>query len=1125
MQSPYNEERYNGVNRNPYEHVEPSPGRQIRGRRGSVGRHQATDEDTEENPGARRKRWTKDENKEAWRCYLRSEPARRGYRKRMYDIWINRNNPTWNEQRLADQIRNIKKNNWLSKTEQEEIERETITPNEIRENNENQTTTKNGSERENNSQEQTHNIDIENEELREKIQKIKRWMEEDEERTKIPTMKAYNHMKLKEKTKEVNEILKSIQTNNITDTNKLIYAGAKMVVELMEIRPPTTQNSNGSQKIPPWKKRLEIQLHKMRGDLSKIKEMAKGRMKNESKIKEMKEKYRIEQKGLEYVEEDLKQRIKAKSHQIHRYMNRNKGYQQNKLFKINQKRLYSQLKGEDSHQDSPEAEQCKALWEGIWGNEVSHNNQAKWLQEIRKEEEIRIRQRFYEITTNTVRNQLKKMPNWKAPGPDEIHGYWLKNFKGLHGRIAQHLQQCLQDQQAPGWMTTGRTSLVQKDKNKGNIPTNYRPITCLPTMWKLLTSIISERLYTYLEETSTIPNQQKGCKRNCRGTKDQLIIDKMIMKNCKRRKTNLSMAWIDYRKAFDMIPHSWLIECLKIYGAEESTINFLRNTMPNWKTELTSSGKKLAEVNIRRGIFQGDSLSPLLFVVAMIPMTRVLQKMEVGYQLKKEGNRINHLMFMDDIKLFGKNAQEIDTLVQTVRILSQDIKMEFGIEKCALINIKRGKTITTEGIRLPDGNIIKEIDENGYKYLGIIEGETIKHQEMKDNIRKEYIQRIKAILKSKLNSGNMVKAINTWAVPVIRYTAGIVEWTKMELCNLDRKTRKMMTIHRALHPRANVNRLYAPRKEGGKGMISIEDCVNIESRALGQYLKNSEDEWLKSAWQEQMIKVDEEPDEYKDRITKERTENWHKKSMHGQYIRQTKHLASTETWSWLQRGELKKETEGMLMAAQDQALRTRYIQRAIDGQNISAKCRKCNEKDETINHIVSECPALAQNQYKRRHDTVAKALHWSLCNKYQITCNNKWYEHQPDNVIENDRVKILWDHAIRTDRVIRAHRPDLTLIDKVNRKVALIDVSIPWDSRVEEKEREKIEKYQDLRMEVQRIWEMPVEVVPIIIGALGTTPGSLAKNIKKLDVQVAPGLMQKSVMLQTAHIIRRVMDS
>ena len=195
----------------------------------------------------------------------------------------------------------------------------------------------------------------------------------------------------------------------------------------------------------------------------------------------------------------------------------------------------------------------------------------------------------------------------------------------------------------------------------------------------------------------------------------------MVMMNSKRRKTNLSMAWIDYKKAFDMIPHSWLIECLEIYGAEENTIRFLKNTMPNWKTILTSSGTRLAEVNIRRGIFQGDSLSPLLFIVAMIPMTRVLERMEVGYQLKKGGSRINHLMFMDDIKLFGRGTKEIDTLVQTVRIVSGDIRMEFGIEKCALVNIQRGKVTRTEGIQLPDGNNIKDIDETGYKYLGIIE--------------------------------------------------------------------------------------------------------------------------------------------------------------------------------------------------------------------------------------------------------------------------------------------------------------------------------------------------------------------------------------------------------------------
>ena len=118
--------------------------------------------------------------------------------------------------------------------------------------------------------------------------------------------------------------------------------------------------------------------------------------------------------------------------------------------------------------------------------------------------------------------------------------------------------------------------------------------------------------------------------------------------------------------------------------------------MPNQKTILTTSGTRLAEVNIRRGIFQGDSLSQLLFIVAMIPVTRVLERMEVRYQLKEGGSRINHLMFMDGTKLFGRGTKKIDTLVQTVRIVSGDIRMKFGIEKCALVNIQRGKVARTE---------------------------------------------------------------------------------------------------------------------------------------------------------------------------------------------------------------------------------------------------------------------------------------------------------------------------------------------------------------------------------------------------------------------------------------------
>ena len=86
--------------------------------------------------------------------------------------------------------------------------------------------------------------------------------------------------------------------------------------------------------------------------------------------------------------------------------------------------------------------------------------------------------------------------------------------------------------------------------------------------------------------------------------------------------------------------------------------------------------------------------------------------------------------------------------------------------------------------------ITPDIAETGYKHLGTIEDEEIKHQEMKKNIKKEYIKRLKAMLKSKLNSGNTVKAINTWAVPVIRYSAGIVDWKNSELCNMEGRPEK-----------------------------------------------------------------------------------------------------------------------------------------------------------------------------------------------------------------------------------------------------------------------------------------------------------------------------------------------
>ena len=103
-----------------------------------------------------------------------------------------------------------------------------------------------------------------------------------------------------------------------------------------------------------------------------------------------------------------------------------------------------------------------------------------------------------------------------------------------------------------------------------------------------------------------------------------------MLRDCKRRSTNLAMSWIDCRKSHDMIPHSWVSE---VFGVAENTKNFLVNSMNKWKLELTSNGVSSGNVEIRRGIFQGDNLLSLVFVLCMVSLSLVLRKVIFYYEL------------------------------------------------------------------------------------------------------------------------------------------------------------------------------------------------------------------------------------------------------------------------------------------------------------------------------------------------------------------------------------------------------------------------------------------------------------------------------------------------------------
>ena len=142
----------------------------------------------------------------------------------------------------------------------------------------------------------------------------------------------------------------------------------------------------------------------------------------------------------------------------------------------------------------------------------------------------------------------------------------------------------------------------------------------------------------------------------------------------------------------------------------------------------------------------------------------------------------------------------------------------------------------------------------------------------------------------------------------------------------------------------------------------------------------------------------------------------------------------------------------------------------------------------------------------------------------QSEAGDKWYEHEPESVLENEDYKILWDFSIQTDHIIEARRPDLVVVDKKERSGKIIDFAVPGDSRIEEKEKDKIEKYQELGRELQKIWNVKVKTIPLFVDSSGAIPKQFGSRLKQIGITVGTAQVQKTVLLGTARIFRKVFE-
>lgn len=870
--------------------------------------------------------------------------------------------------------------------------------------------------------------------------------------------------------------------------------------------------------------------------------------------------------------------------------------------------LMRSMEVQDS-KEAPDVHQIRNFWKDIVGvkKTFSPNEQLEaWrhsMQQLKGDDNPR-----ESLTPELWQKVLRKAKPWKAHGPDGLQGYWWKAFPtisaALYRLILKHLTSG--DPLPQKWIAEGRIILLHKSGSRSD-PANFRPIACLNTCYKLLTGYIAAYLDQYVREREILPSEQIALRGGVWGCTHAHILDQTMTADAHDQKQRpISVAWIDYAKAFDSVPHSYIQWLFNAVQVPNSLKTFLTRLMTTWRVKYevrspTGGTERSSYLRIRSGVLQGDSFSPLLFCLAMAPISYAVKKtkgcyqMACGKQKMKTQTSLSHLFYMDDLKLFANSAESLSNQIKEVASISKAINMKLNVKKCARAHFIPKRMIegqvgdAAEAAEQEDANLPVLQDNAVYKYLGIEQGLKVSGNEAWDRVETKAAAIAHKLWESDLTFGQKVNAYNTAVIPVLSYvTSCIIEGKGTYLSALkkgdkfDVKVRdKILVKLKARYAKACAVRTYIPAEQGGYGLKSARDAIEESTIYSWAYLctkvelRSSLNLFVSMAQRQkrcvvsdalgvlksyaincgrQDIDVDHSTatvngTQFNDAKTlarhvvslmrtannTRRCEEWLGKDRAGRVLRSDAGIDEQTSFLWLREGKLSSTAVRNVIATQEGCLWTRAV-----SNSATASCRACKKTTETPEHVVSNCSKWLPTLYIDRHDSVARNIHYKLCQKYDLTPPH--YSQKVDPVLENERVKLYWNQPVQTKTIIRHNKPDLIAFDKVSLKATIIEVAVSWFTGIVKQMEIKRNRYcvngnwddemktpyprgDNLLRELQTAgWQ--VSFLPVVIGATGEVPSGLKEQMQGIlglsteATEKCIERLQRSAVLGTSRIIK-----
>jgi len=847
-------------------------------------------------------------------------------------------------------------------------------------------------------------------------------------------------------------------------------------------------------------------------------------------------------------ERERQVRLFRNRRRFHRFLDREKCYNEE-----------GQLNTEEAAPPKFTPKEAADHWAEVWSKpDVFKKSSIDDIPQVKPADDL-------EYTTEMLRERIRNAQNWASAGPDKIHNYWWKWLTGTHDPLCKIGTEWLN---GPGeeWVCTGDTCVIPKVIGAEAVD-QYRPISTLNCMYKLLTGMVADVVWAKMVDEKLVAPEQMANRAKIRGTHEALLMDKTIVSDARRHNHPLWMVYYDFRRAFDNVSHTAALTLLERYGAPKNVVEWFRKNSKLWKTRIRVNGELSEEVRVRSGVFQGDSLSVVIFLLIMNVISKRIREAG-GYKLgpktrsRRGGLVRSHLGFMDDAKTYAESEDQADAQEKAIVDAGRSVGLELNKSKCARVflkprNWKKLDHRTFMGENGADGDEFLDEKEEGirtlrseeyYKYLGNLQSGAGTDGASKKFAIDKFFRRTKAVLKLLLNSKAKFHTINTWALPPLRYFLVVLEWKEKELEDIDRTIHDFLETAGEISTGENPQWLYLERSQGGRGLSSVKSVYERDTISFEKYVRElPEDDLLKQVCTEKYspegsplykigeraldlansvnVKIDSALPELQYAAAKreEARDKNRAKDCAGAFMRLVKpkngkgRVGVAESLQWHNKCQLSSYHEKAMYAIRQQNLWTRS-RLAKQNPNISPLCRYCKNSPETVAHITAGCPCITWTRYKERHDKVARAIHHAILTSIGRKPAVPHYKHKPAKVVAVDGHEIWWDPFVPTARRVSEKHPDIMWF--TGEQTFFIEICTPCDHNVVEWQDRKSVKYQALELDRRYTTGKPAKTIPIVIGATGVVTNDLASKVKELPCYIDIKQLQKISTIETIRIVK-----